>query len=174
MGLLVPSCHSFSLHLEELPLLNTGQGDGDPLTLPPPSRDIQDRSIIKIYRKEPLYAAFPGSHLTNGDLRVRLGVPRDWGGWADKAREHSNLSAGTRPHFGEENLEAEAEGASINGGVTDFSNTPLDILDDSSRNHSFLLGFPTRRRRVVCGLPFRASLSAASTCILRALRGEGP
>ncbi|XP_067572667.1 SRC kinase signaling inhibitor 1 isoform X4 [Pseudorca crassidens] len=32
-------------------------------------RDIQDRSIIKIYRKEPLYAAFPGSHLTNGDLR---------------------------------------------------------------------------------------------------------
>ncbi|GAB1296750.1 SRC kinase-signaling inhibitor 1 [Apodemus speciosus] len=37
-------------------------------------RDIQDRSIIKIYRKEPLYAAFPGSHLTNGDLR-RNGLP---------------------------------------------------------------------------------------------------
>lgn len=35
------------------------------------SRDIQDRSIIKIYRKEPLYASFPGSHITNGDLRVR-------------------------------------------------------------------------------------------------------
>ncbi|EPQ05070.1 SRC kinase signaling inhibitor 1 [Myotis brandtii] len=35
-------------------------------------RDIQDRSIIKIYRKEPLYAAFPGSHLTNGDLRRPL------------------------------------------------------------------------------------------------------
>ncbi|KAM6449482.1 SRC kinase signaling inhibitor 1 isoform 4-T5 [Liasis olivaceus] len=32
-------------------------------------RDIQDRSIIKIYRKEPLYASFPGSHITNGDLR---------------------------------------------------------------------------------------------------------
>ncbi|KAJ6658228.1 hypothetical protein lerEdw1_001495 [Lerista edwardsae] len=34
-------------------------------------RDIQDRSIIKIYRKEPLYASFPGSHITNGDLRLR-------------------------------------------------------------------------------------------------------
>nr|XP_006110537.1 SRC kinase signaling inhibitor 1-like [Pelodiscus sinensis] len=33
-------------------------------------RDIQDRSIIKIYRKEPLYASFPGSHITNGDLRL--------------------------------------------------------------------------------------------------------
>ncbi|XP_062485761.1 SRC kinase signaling inhibitor 1 isoform X11 [Pezoporus occidentalis] len=32
-------------------------------------RDIQDRSIIKIYRKEPLYASFPASHITNGDLR---------------------------------------------------------------------------------------------------------
>lgn len=42
-------------------------------------RDIQDRSIIKIYRKEPLYAAFPGSHLTNGDLRVWLGIPRGLG-----------------------------------------------------------------------------------------------
>ncbi|XP_078501738.1 SRC kinase signaling inhibitor 1 isoform X2 [Lissotriton helveticus] len=32
-------------------------------------RDIQDRSIIKIFRKEPLYASFPGTHMTNGDLR---------------------------------------------------------------------------------------------------------
>lgn len=37
--------------------------------------DIQDRSIIKIYRKEPLYASFPASHITNGDLRVRGWVP---------------------------------------------------------------------------------------------------
>lgn len=36
-----------------------------------PCSDIQDRSIIKIYRKEPLYASFPASHITNGDLRVR-------------------------------------------------------------------------------------------------------
>nr|XP_056720728.1 SRC kinase signaling inhibitor 1 isoform X2 [Euleptes europaea] len=35
-------------------------------------RDIQDRSIIKIYRKEPLYASFPGSHITNGDLRREM------------------------------------------------------------------------------------------------------
>lgn len=34
-------------------------------------RDIQDRSIIKIYRKEPIYASFPAAaHLANGDLRV--------------------------------------------------------------------------------------------------------
>lgn len=36
-----------------------------------PFSDIQDRSIIKIYRKEPLYASFPASHIANGDLRVR-------------------------------------------------------------------------------------------------------
>lgn len=52
-----------------------------------PSRDIQDRSIIKIYRKEPLYASFPASHITNGDLRVRgdagtaRGGRRDLVGW---------------------------------------------------------------------------------------------
>ncbi|KAL0197359.1 hypothetical protein M9458_005899, partial [Cirrhinus mrigala] len=34
-------------------------------------RDIQDRSIIKIYRKEPIYASYPAAHLANGDLRVR-------------------------------------------------------------------------------------------------------
>ncbi|NXD17011.1 SRCN1 inhibitor, partial [Nothocercus nigrocapillus] len=43
-------------------------------------RDIQDRSIIKIYRKEPLYASFPASHLTNGDLRVRGERACPWGG----------------------------------------------------------------------------------------------
>uniref|UniRef100_A0A8C7XB93 SRC kinase signaling inhibitor 1 n=1 Tax=Oryzias sinensis TaxID=183150 RepID=A0A8C7XB93_9TELE len=33
-------------------------------------RDIQDRSIIKIYRKEPIYASYTGAaHLANGDLR---------------------------------------------------------------------------------------------------------
>nr|XP_033774184.1 SRC kinase signaling inhibitor 1 isoform X8 [Geotrypetes seraphini] len=35
-------------------------------------RDIQDRSIIKIYRKEPLYASFPASHISNGDLRREM------------------------------------------------------------------------------------------------------
>lgn len=43
-------------------------------------RDIQDRSIIKIYRKEPIYASYPAAaHLANGDLRVRR---RGWG-WGD-------------------------------------------------------------------------------------------
>uniref|UniRef100_A0A8C9T9M5 SRC kinase signaling inhibitor 1 n=1 Tax=Scleropages formosus TaxID=113540 RepID=A0A8C9T9M5_SCLFO len=32
-------------------------------------RDIQDRSVIKIYRKEPIYASYPTAHLANGDLR---------------------------------------------------------------------------------------------------------
>uniref|UniRef100_A0A6Q2XRU8 Actin interacting protein 3-like C-terminal domain-containing protein n=1 Tax=Esox lucius TaxID=8010 RepID=A0A6Q2XRU8_ESOLU len=35
-------------------------------------RDIQDRSVIKIYRKEPIYASYPASHLANGDLRRDL------------------------------------------------------------------------------------------------------
>lgn len=60
--------------------LSSSQGWGMvTLCTPPAPRDIQDRSIIKIYRKEPLYAAFPGSHLTNGDLRVWLGRPRALG-----------------------------------------------------------------------------------------------
>ncbi|KAJ7992388.1 hypothetical protein DPEC_G00278000 [Dallia pectoralis] len=35
-------------------------------------RDIQDRSVIKIYRKEPVYASYPATHLANGDLRRDL------------------------------------------------------------------------------------------------------
>ncbi|XP_026063822.1 SRC kinase signaling inhibitor 1 isoform X9 [Carassius auratus] len=35
-------------------------------------RDIQDRSIIKIYRKEPIYASYPAAHLANGDLRREM------------------------------------------------------------------------------------------------------
>ncbi|XP_031426447.1 SRC kinase signaling inhibitor 1 isoform X2 [Clupea harengus] len=35
-------------------------------------RDIQDRSIIKIFRKEPIYASYPASHLANGDLRREM------------------------------------------------------------------------------------------------------
>ncbi|KAM9474022.1 SRC kinase signaling inhibitor 1 isoform 2-T2 [Salvelinus alpinus] len=35
-------------------------------------RDIQDRSIIKIYRKEPIYASYPATHLVNGDPRRDL------------------------------------------------------------------------------------------------------
>ncbi|KAL0992809.1 hypothetical protein UPYG_G00098740 [Umbra pygmaea] len=35
-------------------------------------RDIQDRSVIKIYRKEPIYASYPATHLANGDLRRDL------------------------------------------------------------------------------------------------------
>ncbi|KAL4657809.1 SRC kinase signaling inhibitor 1-like isoform X1 [Arapaima gigas] len=35
-------------------------------------RDIQDRSVIKIYRKEPIYASYPTAHLANGDLRREM------------------------------------------------------------------------------------------------------
>ncbi|XP_029691725.1 SRC kinase signaling inhibitor 1 isoform X5 [Takifugu rubripes] len=36
-------------------------------------RDIQDRSVIKIYRKEPIYASYPAAaHLANGDLRREM------------------------------------------------------------------------------------------------------
>uniref|UniRef100_A0A8C2WMP9 SRC kinase signaling inhibitor 1 n=1 Tax=Cyclopterus lumpus TaxID=8103 RepID=A0A8C2WMP9_CYCLU len=37
-------------------------------------RDVQDRCVIKIYCKEPIYGTYPGHqhpHLANGDLRVR-------------------------------------------------------------------------------------------------------
>lgn len=52
-------------------------------------RDIQDRSIIKIYRKEPIYASFPAAaHLANGDLRVSwrlMAVAGDWVHYRDSS-----------------------------------------------------------------------------------------
>lgn len=84
----------------------------DPLHLPVLPRDIQDRSIIKIYRKEPLYAAFPGSHLTNGDLRVWLRMPRALGRlgkWDSRARTLVTCHQGPGPLL-EKGTEAEAEG----------------------------------------------------------------
>lgn len=41
-------------------------------------RDVQDRCVIKIYCKEPIYGTYPGHHnphLANGDLRVRPQPP---------------------------------------------------------------------------------------------------
>lgn len=41
-------------------------------------RDVQDRCVIKIYCKEPIYGTYPGHHnphLANGDLRVRAQPP---------------------------------------------------------------------------------------------------
>ena len=38
-------------------------------------RDVQDRCVIKIYCKEPVYGTYPGHHnphLANGDLRVSV------------------------------------------------------------------------------------------------------
>ncbi|KAG7257587.1 LOW QUALITY PROTEIN: hypothetical protein CRUP_003574 [Coryphaenoides rupestris] len=40
-------------------------------------RDVQDRSVLKIYRKEPVYASYPvaaaaAAHLANGDLRREM------------------------------------------------------------------------------------------------------
>lgn len=38
-------------------------------------RDVQDRCVIKIYCKEPVYGTYSGHHnphLANGDLRVRV------------------------------------------------------------------------------------------------------
>uniref|UniRef100_A0A8C6SP52 Zgc:114120 n=1 Tax=Neogobius melanostomus TaxID=47308 RepID=A0A8C6SP52_9GOBI len=38
-------------------------------------RDVQDRCVIKIYCKEPIYGTYPGHHnphLANGDLRVSV------------------------------------------------------------------------------------------------------
>ncbi|XP_043911219.1 SRC kinase signaling inhibitor 1 isoform X2 [Protopterus annectens] len=52
-------------------------------------RDIQDRSIIKIYRKEPIYASFPPPHMANGDLRREMVYsPRD----SSPTRRLNNMS----------------------------------------------------------------------------------
>ncbi len=44
-------------------------------------RDVQDRCVIKIYCKEPIYGTYPGHHnphLANGDLRVSVCVCLFW------------------------------------------------------------------------------------------------
>ncbi|XP_066554727.1 SRC kinase signaling inhibitor 1 [Amia ocellicauda] len=60
-------------------------------------RDIQDRSIIKIYRKEPIYASYPASHLANGDLRREMVyTSRE----SSPTRRLNNLSSSASPPSG--------------------------------------------------------------------------
>uniref|UniRef100_A0A8D0U665 Actin interacting protein 3-like C-terminal domain-containing protein n=1 Tax=Sus scrofa TaxID=9823 RepID=A0A8D0U665_PIG len=154
-------------------------------------RDIQDRSIIKIYRKEPLYAAFPGSHLTNGDLRVWLGRPRALGrqGRWGPGSESSHLSPGTRASFEEENVEASRGWPPLtwsHGGVPPLIATcPLvrsGVLEHTSKYSRRLL---SRITPCVFASPSSTigqardcssgdSPSATSSSVLGALVGEGP
>ncbi|XP_078061400.1 SRC kinase signaling inhibitor 1, partial [Mustelus asterias] len=58
-------------------------------------RDIQDRSIIKIFRKDPIYAPYPASHITNGDLRREMVyTSRE----SSPTRRLSNVTSGS-PHL---------------------------------------------------------------------------
>uniref|UniRef100_W5N3D6 SRC kinase signaling inhibitor 1 n=1 Tax=Lepisosteus oculatus TaxID=7918 RepID=W5N3D6_LEPOC len=60
-------------------------------------RDIQDRSIIKIYRKEPIYASYPTAHLANGDLRREMVyTSRE----SSPTRRLNNLSSSASPPSG--------------------------------------------------------------------------
>ncbi|XP_078385529.1 SRC kinase signaling inhibitor 1 isoform X3 [Cetorhinus maximus] len=58
-------------------------------------RDIQDRSIIKIFRKDPVYAPYPASHIANGDLRREMVyTSRE----SSPTRRLSNVTSGS-PHL---------------------------------------------------------------------------
>ncbi|XP_072343564.1 SRC kinase signaling inhibitor 1 isoform X3 [Scyliorhinus torazame] len=58
-------------------------------------RDIQDRSIIKIFRKDPIYAPYPASHIANGDLRREMVyTSRE----SSPTRRLSNVTSGS-PHL---------------------------------------------------------------------------
>ncbi|XP_072417410.1 SRC kinase signaling inhibitor 1 isoform X6 [Chiloscyllium punctatum] len=60
-------------------------------------RDIQERSIIKIFRKDPVYAPYPShaSHITNGDLRREMVyTSRE----SSPSRRLSSVAAGS-PHL---------------------------------------------------------------------------
>uniref|UniRef100_UPI00398E99F9 SRC kinase signaling inhibitor 1-like n=1 Tax=Pristiophorus japonicus TaxID=55135 RepID=UPI00398E99F9 len=58
-------------------------------------RDIQDRSIIKIFRKDPIYAPYPTSHIANGDLRREMVyTSRE----SSPTRRLSNVTSGS-PHL---------------------------------------------------------------------------
>ncbi|XP_067869663.1 SRC kinase signaling inhibitor 1-like isoform X3 [Heterodontus francisci] len=58
-------------------------------------RDIQDRSIIKIFRKDPVYAPYPASHIANGDLRREMVyMSRE----SSPTRRLSNVTSGS-PHL---------------------------------------------------------------------------
>ncbi|XP_054624100.1 SRC kinase signaling inhibitor 1-like isoform X2 [Dunckerocampus dactyliophorus] len=69
-------------------------------------RDVQDRCVIKIYCKEPVYGTFPGHqnpHLANGDLRREMAyAPQDSPpsrrlGSAPMSSQHSSASS-SPPH----------------------------------------------------------------------------
>ncbi|XP_061557378.1 SRC kinase signaling inhibitor 1 isoform X3 [Phycodurus eques] len=77
-------------------------------------RDIQDRSVIKIYRKEPVYASYPAAaHLANGDLRRELvyssrdssptrrlnTLPSSSGSSGSPSRSRLSYSSGRPPSF---------------------------------------------------------------------------
>ncbi|XP_057673342.1 SRC kinase signaling inhibitor 1 isoform X2 [Corythoichthys intestinalis] len=77
-------------------------------------RDIQDRSVIKIYRKEPIYASYPAAaHLANGDLRREMvyssrdssptrrlnTLPSSSGSSGSPSRSRLSYSGGRPPSF---------------------------------------------------------------------------
>ncbi|XP_037112576.1 SRC kinase signaling inhibitor 1 isoform X1 [Syngnathus acus] len=77
-------------------------------------RDIQDRSVIKIYRKEPIYASYPAAaHLANGDLRREMvysscdssptrrlnTLPSSSGSSGSPSRSRLSYSSGRPPSF---------------------------------------------------------------------------
>ncbi|XP_051904550.1 SRC kinase signaling inhibitor 1 isoform X4 [Hippocampus zosterae] len=77
-------------------------------------RDIQDRSVIKIYRKEPVYASYPAAvHLANGDLRREMvyssrdssptrrlnTLPSSSGSSGSPSRSRLSYSGGRPPSF---------------------------------------------------------------------------
>ncbi|XP_077412777.1 SRC kinase signaling inhibitor 1 isoform X17 [Vanacampus margaritifer] len=77
-------------------------------------RDIQDRSVIKIYRKEPVYASYPAAaHLANGDLRREMvyssrdssptrrlnTLPSSSGSSGSPSRSRLSYSSGRPPSF---------------------------------------------------------------------------
>ncbi|XP_034045612.1 SRC kinase signaling inhibitor 1 isoform X3 [Thalassophryne amazonica] len=111
-------------------------------------RDIQDRSIIKIYRKEPIYASYPASaHLANGDLRReivyssrdssptrRLNTLPSSGSSTSPSRSRLSYSGGRPPSFTSTHPQNEQSRhphhpSSVHGSNVGLSPSPSAILE---------------------------------------------
>ncbi|KAM9391562.1 SRC kinase signaling inhibitor 1 [Pholidichthys leucotaenia] len=114
-------------------------------------RDIQDRSVIKIYRKEPIYASYPATaaHLANGDLRREMvyssrdssptrrlnTLPSSSSASGSPSRSRLSYSAGRPPSFAgshgqhEQSRHPHHPSAGGHGANVGLSHSPSAILE---------------------------------------------
>ncbi|XP_067824871.1 SRC kinase signaling inhibitor 1 isoform X2 [Heptranchias perlo] len=115
-------------------------------------RDIQDRSVIKIFRKEPIYAPYPASHIANGDLRREMVyTSRE----SSPTRRLSNVASGS-PHL---------VSASPSPGLQSSSPSRSRMSYSGGRPPSYT-GSPVHHAERLGGMPSSQPVSPSPSAIL--------